>query len=229
MAIKLSYAGFLITMFVYALVIYAAVLITVKSGSWQAAYLAGLLASPVPMLLCRWLVEDGSIKDMFDPAKASWTYLLGDIFALPFALSMAAVAWTRFGDTINPFFTSYLWVDCSAVIGILAGFAFHHLDSAAYTKMGAGGALMSPTKLYHDFGAYPVLFGGLVCVGVPLLVSSLRFAKAVRFVSLAPSANQFVGFMLVGVIVWGVFGALDGLVHKPKPASMHPIGWVWPA
>jgi len=211
-------------MAVYAVIVFLGLVRSVMAGNWFLAVVLALLASPVPMALTRAFVEGGSVRDMFDPNLQSWTFIFGDIIALPLAVAMAALGWQELSQAGTQWYTNLIWLLASAAIGALSGLGFHLLDSGAYRAAGAANALESPTKLVHDFVAYPILFGAIVCVGVPLLGCTVNSFRPWLHFDLKPYA----GLMLIGLLGWVVLGAMDARVHIPKPADMHPTGYTWP-
>ena len=224
MTARIPYPAFIILMAVYAVFVFYFLVRSVINNHLVWAVVFALLASPIPMALTRYFVENGSVREMFDVQLQSWTFLFGDVFALPFAAAMATLGWQSLDKVGGHWYTSHLWLGAAAVIGILAGVGFHLLDSAAYRAAGAEVSLNTPTKLFHDFGAYPVLFGAIVCVGLPLLVRTVDSSFPWVQFNIQPYAY----WMLVGLGAWFALGILDGLVQKPQPANMHPNDFVWP-
>lgn len=224
MTARIPYPAFIVLMAVYAVFVFYGLVRSVINDHLVLAVVFALLASPVPMALTRLFIEDGSVRDMFDVRLQSWTFIFGDIFALPFAAAMATLGWRSLDKVGGHWYTGHIWLVVAAFIGVLAGIAFHVNDSAAYRAAGAEVSLNSPTKLLHDFVAYPALFGAIVCVGVPLLISSIDLSFPYVHIDVQPYAY----LMLVGLVSWFAFGILDGSVHKPQPANMHPNDFVWP-
>ncbi len=222
MTARIPYSAFIVLMAVYAMFIFYGLVRSVINGHWVMAVVFALLASPVPMALTRFFVENGSVRDMFDFRLQSWTFLFGDVFALPFTAAMATLGWMGLDKVGGHWYTSHIWMFASAVIGVLAGIGFHVMDSGAYRAAEAAGSLNSPTKLVHDFVAYPVLFGALVCVGVPLLVSVFD-DNTTNF-----DMKLYTGLMVIGLLTWFTLGILDAKIHNPEPAKMHPNSYTWP-
>lgn len=158
------------------------------------AAMIALCASPLLAIILRMTLEKGTPKGQLDPRTQSWMFLFGDTIFLPFAFGAAMLGWHKLNMS-DQWHTGWLWMSASAGIGIVAGVIFHHLDVAPYTKQGMGRALNSPTKIAHDFVAYPVLFAGLVYLGVPVIFGS----------TFAPYGI----LTLVGVVLWGAAGMHD--------------------
>lgn len=224
MTARIPHSAFIVLMAVYAVFVFYGLVRSVINDHLVLAVVFALLASPVPMALTRLFIEDGSVRDMYDVRLQSWTFLFGDVFALPFAAAMATLGWQSLDKVGGHWYTSHIWLFASAVIGVLAGISFHVMDSGAYRAAGAEVSLNTPTKLFHDFGAYPILFGAIVCVGVPLLVHTVDSSFPwVHF-----DVQPYAGLMLIGILGWAAFAALDDKVHHPQPANMHPNDYVWP-
>lgn len=177
---------------------------------WQrtnplALVFVALSASPLLLLALRVTLEDGQPTGLFNPSRASWAFLFGDVVWLP--LAMAACAYGQRNLPDSGWHHTSWWLPLCVLLGLGAGLAFHFLmDQPAYVQAGWGQALYSPTKVAHDFVSYPLLFGGLAWLGVPVLVHDFKWAGAVG---------------LVGVLLWGAMGARDA-THPPKPENLHP-------
>lgn len=166
--------------------------------------LTALLASPLLLLFLRMFLEDGRPKGLFNPSTQSWAFLFGDIVWLPLAFGAAAYG-QRFVPSDSWFRTPW-WLVACVIVGGIAGGAFHKLDQGAYIGAGYGQALMSPTKLAHDFVSYPLLFGGLLFLALPVVVHHFLWSGAAA---------------LAGVLLWGAMGARD-MGNAPRPQDMHP-------
>lgn len=192
----------------FALLVWLCTLWTVVvTMSTNPVVMAGTawLASPVLLFVLRVFLEDGQPEGLFDPGRASWTFLFGDLIGLPLAMGAAAVGQRQLGD--SGWFRSPLWLLCCIVLGILAGAAFHFLmDQPAYVEAGWGQALYSPSKVAHDFVSYPLLFGAITWLGVPVLVHEFMWSGAVA---------------LIGVLVWVAMAAKDA-TNPPRPQDLHP-------
>ena len=178
-------------------------LVQVRDNPFGAVAVA-LLASPILLFVLRVFLEDWQPKGLFDPATQSWAFLFGDALWLPMAF--AAAAYGQRSVPQDSTFRSGWWLAVSVVAGVAAGVVFHKMDQAVYVTAGYGQALLSPTKLAHDFVAYPLLFGGLQFLGVPVLVHHFWWTGMVA---------------LAGVLLWGAMGVHD-MVKPLNPAHLHP-------
>jgi len=167
-----------------------------------------LNASPIALLILRLMLEDGRPRGLFNWETQSWAFLFGDTIGLPLALGAAAYGQRYVPD--DSWFRSGWYLTLCVVIGVLGGTAFRFLmEVEAYTKANHASALMSPTKLTHDFVSYPLLLGGLMYLGLPVLVYQFRWVGVVA---------------LLGVAIWLAMCVRDA-VHPPKPTNLHP-GWM---
>ncbi|MBC7746859.1 hypothetical protein H7Y40_02675 [Pedobacter sp.] len=180
------------------------------SGNVARVVAAAWLASPLIMATVRMFLEAAQPKDMFSWRTQSWMFLFGDIIFLPFAFAAAAFGWQKLDTTGGQWYTNVWWLLTAAAIGIISGVIFHQLDVVNYAKDGMELALNSPSKWAHDFVAYPVLFAGLVYLGIPIVFSSLFRPYGI--------------LTLVGIALWGLMGVRDaGLILSPLKASdLHP-------
>lgn len=206
---------------------------SIRRGSVLGAVGAAWLASIVPIGLLAQFYENGRVSEnrslpylLQHFHDQSFAFMFGDAIFLPFSAAMAAIAWRSIPK--EGWRVSWQWTLASAIVGLLAGLAFRYLmDLPAYHKAGAMGSFYAPTKLVHDLAAYPVLFGGLFCVGVPLV----RVVNA-KFPFFHLYTAPYFWLMLAGIVVWyglglwhdsGMFG------HAPlNPLKLHPNDWVWP-
>lgn len=196
----------------YVLLAYAA-----HRGNPALSMLAVWGASPLLLVFLGTTMEHRSLLELMNLRTGSWAFLLGDTILLPAAAAVCAWGWEHLDRTVPRWYTSAGWYLLSAALGLLAAAVFHYNDTNAYRKAGAELALNSPTKLAHDLVAYSVLFGGLVCIGVPLL-----FDAATR---------PYAAVAVIGVVLWLIAGIRDG-VHGLNPHDLHPLGhWLpgwWP-
>jgi hypothetical protein len=145
---------------------------------WMAAFVC-LMASPILFLGLAYFLETSStghgrgssfgaaFKSVFSYKKQAWSFIIGDIFLLPAAAWIAAHKWSQIADRSE---LTWSWWTLSLLLGGIAGAAFHFLlDTPGYTQRGFASSLDSPTKLFHDFVSYPVLFGGLLYAFIPLV------------------------------------------------------------
>ncbi len=191
---------------IYAIAIFGLLVWSVQAGRTYAAPVMVLLASPVLIAGLAIFVEKRPIAGLVDFRHGSWSFLVGDMFVLTTAVVICALAWR---DIPRGFYVSWQWILLSAALGTAAGIAFHWWDGKNYVSDGFGLSLNSPTKLAHDFVAYPVLFGGLVCVGVPLLSNWSWHTWAV----------------LGCVVIWVVLVLAD-ILRGLSPLNLHPP-WDW--
>lgn len=173
--------------------------------NWVIMVATALLASPLLLLALRLWLEEGRPAGLFSPSSQSWAFLFGDILWLPLAFGASAYGY-QFVPADSWFKTSVWWLAICVAIGIAAGLVFHMLDSGAYSNAGYELALVSPTKLAHDFVSYPLLFGGLLFLGVPVLAHQFMWAGAVA---------------LTGVLLWTAMGVKD-MIDPPHPGNLHP-------
>jgi hypothetical protein len=151
----------------WAVVMYMLLTISVPAESrfWPVVWV--LLSSPVLLAVLAYFLEGRTLGEMFNPVHASWSFMFGDTFVLTTALSLCAAGWTSVPS--DSWFRSPDWVLIGMLVGFAGGLAFHWWDGGNYTREGAEALLNSPTKLAHDFAAYPALLGALVSMGVPVL------------------------------------------------------------
>lgn len=131
------------------------------------AVLALYLASPIAMWHHADKYEYRSFREVFNLKIGSWSFLIGDSIVLPTAAVFMVFGWHA-SDTINWGRSPFEVFGCLGV-GVIVGLLFHAVDGNGYRSAAAQEALASPTKITHDFCAYPVLFGGLLYGGIPLV------------------------------------------------------------
>lgn len=162
-------------------------------------------ASPLTMRYARNTLEDLRAEmPISDLRTGAWSFLIGDPVFLALAGVFIVFGWNEsyFGA-----WTSLTWFFACLAIGLAVGMLFHLLDGRMnYRNRGAGAALRSPTKLAHDFVAYPVLLGGLLYGGFPLLLHGGAWA------SLAT----------VCVVAWLILAAFDMFMRDLDPRELHP-------
>jgi len=183
------------------------------TSHWWVAPLVGLAASPGIMALLRYTLERGTPPGMFNPKTQSWAFLFGDLLFLPFALAMLALGAAHVQLEASGWvsYESGGWQRLCFWIGLAAGFVFNRFDAANYSNEGSLGAIFSPTKLAHDFIAYPVLVGSLLFLAGPL----------VREIGSDASGIAYLGLALAGALGW-VGMAVRDMVHPPRPYDLHP-------
>lgn len=232
----LTKGWFLVLVAIWAIVDGLILVTSGRSGQPFMAAAAALLASPVPIGLLAQFYEAPRVGEtrtlgyiLSHWQDQSYAFLFGDTIFLPFAAAMAALAWRQTPALRDSWAASWQWTAASAVLGIAAGFVFRHINDAKVYLPQAAGSFNAPTKLFHDWGTYPVLFGGLVCVGIPLIVKVVD--TQVPFIHLWV-ASPYLGLMLSGVILWAGAGAwhdMGRFGHAPLvPQNLHPDKWVWP-
>jgi hypothetical protein len=194
----------------YALVVYGLLVWSVHGGMPALAVVWALFASPLLLLALRWTMEEGRLGYV-DLRRGSWSFQLGDTFVLTSAFAVAALAWLSIPKA--GFFLSWQWVLGSLAIGLVAGILFHAMDTVNYTNDGVERALNSPTKLAHDFVAYPVLLGGLVCVGVPVLC---------HWGELSWQPWVLVALLVIQLVLMGA-DAYRGIKGIMRPLFLHPF------
>lgn len=176
-----------------------------KGNPWVAAG-ACWLASPIAMMVLataepnRGTTTLARVASLVDFRHGSWAFLFGDTLFLPIMAAAIAIGWRH-----NWFGLSWHWLVICLVIGVVVGLAFHHHDASFYSEA----AFNSPTKLWHDLVAYPVLFGGLVFGLVPMI-----------------RQLPWVWVALALFALWLLAGVADGTVHKLNPGDLHkPFIW----
>lgn len=167
--------------------------------------LVPLVVSYGGALFVRWHLEDQSVRSMFDHGDQSWAFLIGDSLALPVAMLM--IGFARSDVKPNGFWLEWNWFLISAGAGLLSGIIFRLADRKRYQRFGAARTLASPTKIWHDFVTYPVLFGVMVWAGVPLLIPEYWFWSTV--------------VALAAIIVWIGLGICDA-IRDINPLGQHP-------
>lgn len=184
----------------------AGVALIVSPGNFSWMLLAlPVVVSPVAMVILRTRIERLPIGTAGDPRTQSWAYLFGDSIFLPIALLAVGMGYQ---NVSNGFFTSTLWILASLLIGAAAGTGFHVVDGRGYRNAGAQKALLAPTKLWHDYVVYPVLFGLLFMGGLPQLL---------------PSAwSLWTLVTLGGIVGWAVLGLYFDQKRTINPLDLHP-------
>ena len=188
----------------YALLLYTTTLKLSMAGHVFWVVLAAWLASPLLLLVLRITMEDGMPAGLFSPKTQSWAFMFGDTVFLTFAFIVVTIGHRRISG--HDWYQQWWWVGACFGVGMLGGYVFHYLDTSVYMDAGAGLALNSPTKLAHDFVAYPVLLGGLLCLGVPVVLYEFKWVGALFF---------------VGLLGWGLMGARDAKAGL-APTKLHP-------
>jgi hypothetical protein len=169
--------GKLMSLFViYGAIFYLLItLLAFVGGGQPSAFVLGWCVSPVPFLALALWFEHGPraqagrgetaweiFQNVFSLHTQAWSFVIGDIIILPWALAGATDRLNYYGVTLAV--VPWWWLIVSGLIGAVAGVAFHRMDAWAYAKEGYAESINSPTKLFHDFVTYPVLFGGVLFV-----------------------------------------------------------------
>lgn len=194
----------------YGLALYELVL-HVVTDNWWIIPLVGWLCSPLLLFVLRHTMERGVPGGIFNPKTQSWAFLFGDWIFLP--VSLAALAWgahewyheAGFGFVT---YDSDGWQRICMALGMVAGFLFNVMDRKVYAKAGAHDAIFSPSKIAHDFVAYPVFVASLLYLAVPLL-------------GVLNEARPAFAAGLVGLVLWGVMGVCD-VKRQLHPFNLHP-------
>lgn len=189
----------------WAILLFGVIVASVRAGNPVYPTIAVFMASPMLLAGLAVFLEDRNLGALANLKNGSWSFLIGDTLVLTSATVFAALAWRSIPH--EGWIVSRWWTVGSALIGLLAGAAFHYWDGKGYIAAGASNRLLSPTKIAHDFVACPVLFGALVCIGIPLLLNWSWHTWAV----------------LVCVGVWLALVACDGL-RGLNVFELHP-GW----
>lgn len=182
--------------------------------------LVAWLASPILFLVIAFVCERdvngrgatvGQVfKSVFSLKTQAWSFIFGDLLFLPFALAVAANNWYETNNRVD--FSLWWWWFLSLLIGVATGFGWHASEKKGYESSGFGDNLNSPTKLFHDFVSYPVLFGGIVFAFVPML-----FHIQWDFIADLP-----VVLVILSLVAWAGLGVADTLRAKTCSPWGHP-------
>lgn len=195
----------------YGTMTLAALIYAGKSGQPFAAAFMIWAASPLLILMLRFTLERdweiGRQLSTYGLGKQSWAFILGDTIALPFTAFVLALAWRTLDVSGNRWFMSWWWLPVCVLVGLAFGYWFHFIqDGPAYINAGVPEALNSPTKWAHDFVSYPVILGGLLYLGAPVLAHQFWPYGAIG---------------LIGIVLWFGFGARDAFAGL-NPVLFHP-------
>lgn len=159
----------------------------IRGGRRTASGLTAILISPgLPAVAV--MIEDRSLQQVANLALLPWSLAIGDTFLIPLAAIVAASAYRSHPEPFRTAWTVSWWL-----IGLAVGVLFYTvLDGPAYAAVGRSAALLSPTKLMHDFVVMPALWGGMFCACLLLL----RHATWHRYVLVA----CFVGWATLVVV-----------------------------
>lgn len=173
--------------------------LSIEQGFIVSAVLCALFASIVPMFIIGTVMEDRNVLDL---NRNSWTFILGDAVGLPFTALCIAISMAN-SDNHPPL---WMFAVC-CLIGIVAAMVFRKFDNPQYSPK----QILSPTKLFHDFVAYILLFGYLVGMDVWALWD--------------PQTRLWGCIALIGFAFWLAMGLADIVGHRL--VSEH-IPYVWP-
>jgi hypothetical protein len=177
------------------------------------------LSSLIPMAFVGQRMEHRTPKELFDPKSGSWMFIFGDGIFLPISAVAFAVVWESNEEA--DFGQQWWWLATATLLGIAAGIVFHALDKPNYDPE----RFSSPTKLVHDYGAYPLLAGGLMFSGVPALVGSIIHHSTSSIIWCTGGATVGVGgWVLMGAINHEFTGGLDTKRLHPRWKWEPPVG-----
>ena len=188
-----------------AVMIYAVGIGVVINGTPGLLFLGMVVFSPVAMGLLRWIYEDWFDRSFFNPHVMSFGFVIGDTLLLPTALVMAGWGWQDLPAT--GWHRSVWFVLACAAIGVLAATVFRYvIDGPRYAEACVASALLSPTKVWHDWAVMPVVVAGFTWLLVPLW---------------AMGGSSFTRPALVFLALFGAALIIDAIV-KPDPTRQHP-------
>ncbi len=171
-------------------------------------------SAPYVMWKYRKKYEGTQAPKMFDLRKGSWAYLIGDTIVLPIGWVALVFGWNDQGSVEWGLSSSLL---LCLLAGIAAGSLFHASDTKGYKEQKAEDALKCPTKIAHDFCAYPVLLGGLLYGFIPF------------FQNWSWYSSVFIGSVFVWLILAGCDmkrGLLVPDLHvRWNPKIFRPMKW----
>jgi hypothetical protein len=209
---------FLLGLGVTTVLLYAWLTSAIIGGNRSSAVLVALIASPISFLALALTFEKTQagrgesviavIKSVFSFKKQAWSFIIGDLLLLPVVAYWLADKWAIIDDRFRVQPPS--WWLLSLLLGVVAGGAFHAMDKKGYAELGHAKSIDAPTKLFHDFVTYPVLFGGFLYAFVPMVINS----------GVSPQA--------VGVVLFVALWAVLGIVRDGgKAKELAPWGHPW--
>lgn len=159
----------------------------IRQGQRCASGACALSISPgLPIVAV--MIEDRSLAQVINLDLLPWSLAIGDPLLIPLAAVVAASAYRAHPEPFRAVWTWSWWL-----IGLAVGTLFYFvLDGPAYAAVGRSAALLSPTKMMHDFVVMPALWGGMFCACLLLL----RRATWHRYVLVA----CFVGWATLVVV-----------------------------
>ena len=190
---------------IWMLALYCAIVLTTRIGLWVFPVVCVLLASPVLLYFLATKLELRNWQDILNPKHGSWAFLFGDTFVITLGIGISAYSWRRLPR--DGWHCSWQWSVFCLAAGLAAGYAFHLLDRGNYVGAGIPFAVFSPTKIAHDGVAYPVLFGGLLFSGWPVVVKQWDMGR----------------WVVVCVAVWILLCICD-MLRGLDPTKLH-IEW----
>ncbi len=167
------------------------------------AVFAMYVASPIAMWHSAVAYEYRTFREVFDLKIGAWSFLIGELVVWPVAAVFTVVGWHE-AVPAHSTQSRPLLLGCLG-IGVALGGLFHFVNGRGYRSVGAQEALDSPTKITHDFCAYPVLSGGLIYGAIPLVQDWGWYSWAIGSC----------------VIVWFVLCARD-VIAGLDPKLLHP-------
>jgi hypothetical protein len=188
-----------------ALLLFVAGIVAVRNGHEELLFPGMIVLSPVAMLLLRWWYEDGLDRSFFNPLVMSWGFILGDTVILPVVLLFGGLGWQDLPNGWRQ--SASLWFAAAcALIGLAVAVVFRLVDGRRYVDAGVPTALLSPTKVWHDWVVMPVTVAGLCW----LLIPQVYFGGST--------------FTRPAFVFMGLFGLtlLLDAITKPDPAAQHP-------
>jgi hypothetical protein len=186
------------------------------------------------------VIEGRSLSQVADLNLLPWSLAIGDTFIIPLAAGIAAhfykyhaldKPWPlrgprrlseshwlrRFLRSIEPSWAT--WMILWFCVGLLVGVLFYfRIDGPAYELAGRTRALLSPSKLMHDFVVLPALWGAMFCACLPIL----RHRNGCGCL-LAPRNKNWHRWALVACFIgWAVLVANDGQ-RGLDLTQLHPL------
>ncbi|MEO5949996.1 MAG: hypothetical protein ABIQ04_00960 [Candidatus Saccharimonadales bacterium] len=199
---------FLVILMMYGVFMFLALVHSARRGDIAPSVLIIWLASPVLLAAVRLSLEREFDAKLISPKTQAWSFLFGDTISLPIVAGALALGWRSM--PIASRWYSPIWTIVSAALGICAGLAFHLMAVGETRAANAALSINAPTKLAHDFVAYPVIFGGLACIGVPVVACAISQGLWPWHLILA----------IAGVLSW--VGLVVHDVQGLDPKELHP-------
>lgn len=192
--------------FVTAIVAYVGVTALVQRGYGFAAFLLVLAFWGVFLLLAFFEGGTSRFRNVTSWRKQSWAFLCDPLLALGFCVT--AWAWRSPQRQMQAeWIGAWWWLVLSATVGLGATYVFTLMDQPRYYDARHAAALVSPTKVWHDWPTYWVMFSSAVAVMAPLLWVW----------------TWHTWFVLGCVTVWALAGVRD--MVRPPDVHMQHIAW----